>query len=55
MIRQARQCVETAQQEMEDYYEERSERWQESERGEALLARLQSVQEVKAALDELDA
>lgn len=55
LLRQALQGLETVQEEMESYYDQRSERWQESERGEALLERLQSVQEVKTALEELDA
>jgi hypothetical protein len=55
LIRQARRLVEAAAEEMEEYYEQRSERWQESEPGEALLERLQSVQEAKSALEEVGA
>jgi len=45
--------LETLQQEMQTYYEQRSEAWQESETGEALLERLQALQEVRTAMEEL--
>ena len=53
LLRQATRLVETTGQEMEEYYERRSERWQESERGEAFLERLEMLRETQAALEEL--
>jgi hypothetical protein len=53
LIRAASQFLETVQEEMEDYYEQRSESWRESERGEAFLERLQTIQETQAAIEEL--
>jgi hypothetical protein len=45
--------LQTVAAEMQQYYGERSESWQESERGEAFLERMQEVQEIQSALDEL--
>lgn len=53
LIRQASQLLGTVQEEMGAYYEQRSERWRESERGEALLERLEAIQETQAAVEEL--
>jgi len=53
LIRQATQLVETAQAEMQTYYDERSESWRESERGEEFDERLEAVQEAQHALEEL--
>jgi hypothetical protein len=53
LIRQASQLLQTVQAEMGAYYEERSENWQASERGEAFLDRLQAIQETQAAVEEL--
>jgi hypothetical protein len=36
------------QQETHDYYEQRSEAWQESDRGEALSERLQAIEDIAA-------
>lgn len=41
----ARAALETAQQEMQAYIEERSEEWQDSERGQALQERLEQIEE----------
>ena len=43
------------QQEMQDYYEQRSEAWQESERGETHQQRIEAVQEIIDALDAIEA
>jgi hypothetical protein len=43
------------QQEMQDYYEQRSEDWQESDRGEALSERLQAIEEAIAAVEDIAA
>jgi hypothetical protein len=39
--------------EMEIYYDQRAETWQESERGEAFLETMESVTEVAEALTEI--
>jgi hypothetical protein len=39
--------------EMRTYFEERSESWQESERGEEFSARLDAIEEVCSSLEEL--
>ena len=43
------------QQEMQDYYEQRSEAWQESDRGEAMNERLQAIEEAIAAVEDIAA
>ena len=43
------------QQEMHDYYEQRSEAWQESDRGEAMNERLQAIEEAIAAVEDIAA
>jgi hypothetical protein len=53
LIRQASQHMETVHEEMRDYYEQRSESWRETERGEAFLERLQAVQEAHATVEDL--
>jgi hypothetical protein len=45
--------VEQLGQEMEVYYDQRSEAWQESERGEALGEMMESVAEIAEALSEV--
>ncbi len=46
MIGEARSLLERVTHEMERYYEERSERWQESERGEWFTETMESVDEI---------
>jgi hypothetical protein len=53
LIVQASLLLQTAHEEMQDYYDQRSEPWQTSERGEALLERLQALEELQSAVDEL--
>ena len=53
LARQAAVLLQTMQEEMQDYYAQRSETWRESERGEAFLERLEALQEVQAAVEEL--
>jgi hypothetical protein len=36
------------QQEMHDYYEQRSEAWQEPDRGEVMSERLQAIEDIAA-------
>jgi hypothetical protein len=49
----ARVLVEQVGEEMEAYYQERSEPWQESERGEQFRERLEEVQEALEGLQTL--
>ena len=53
MMVQACSMVETAIGEMEAYYEEKSEAWQDSERGERLSEKLESAQEIAALMRDL--
>lgn len=53
LLQQAHLALDATAEEMEEYYDERSEKWQEDERGEAFMARLEAVQEIMTALDEL--
>jgi hypothetical protein len=51
---QALAALETVRDEMREYYEERSEEWQESERGEEFSTRLDAVEEVVSSLGSLE-
>ena len=53
MIWQACTLLETVTAEMDDYYEERAERWKESERGEDFTERRESIEEVVTLLRDL--
>lgn len=53
LIRQSNLQLQTVLEEMQDYYDQRSETWQETERGEAFLDRLQSLQEAHSAVEDL--
>lgn len=53
MIAQACSMVETAIGEMEVYYEEKSEAWQDSERGGCLSEKLECTQEIAALMRDL--
>ena len=44
----------TMQTEMQDYCDERSETWQESERGEAMAEQLEALEEAISAVEALD-
>jgi hypothetical protein len=50
LTQQSARLLEMVAAEMHEYYDQRSERWQESERGEAFLERLQEVEELQTAL-----
>jgi hypothetical protein len=52
-VRQAQGLLELVEQEMQDYYGQRSESWQEAEKGEAFQERLDAVTEARESLDEL--
>lgn len=53
MRKQALSLLNQVVAEMEIYYDQRSERWQESEQGEAFLETMESVTEVAEALTEI--
>lgn len=53
MLRQALYLVEQAGREMEAYYDEKTESWQESERGEAFAEAMESAAEISSALSEI--
>ena len=53
MIRQARMLLETITVEMDACYEERSESWKDSERGENFTERLEPIEEAVALLRDL--
>lgn len=43
----------TVAQEMESYYDDRSDAWRESDRGDVFQARLEAVQEAKSVVEDL--
>jgi hypothetical protein len=51
MNQQALLLLQTVQEEMQDYYDERSDLWKESEPGETMAERLQMLQEAIAAVE----
>ena len=53
LSQQAQHLLEHLEAEMQEYYEQRSESWQESERGERHLEQQQLLQELQSALTEL--
>lgn len=53
LVNQAQHCLHSVEQEMRSYYEERSEAWQGSERGQSFEERLQAVQALLEGIDEL--
>jgi len=53
MIGQACTLLDSVAAEMESYHEERSENWQESERGELFSERMESVEEAAEALRDI--
>ena len=53
MIRQAGALLETITVEMDAYYEERTESWKESERGENFTERLESIEEILTLIRDL--
>lgn len=54
LIEQARTALETARNEMEGYVDERSEAWQEGERGEAMRERIDALDSVLSDIEELE-
>ena len=54
-MKQAGLILENISEEMRSHYQSRSERWQESERGEAFDERIQAVEELRESLQEIQA
>lgn len=54
LIQQAHGLLVMAETEMSAYYEGRTPTWQESERGEVFLERLEALQEAQSTVAELD-
>ena len=54
MIGQAHLLLQEASEQMQSYHDERSEQWQEGPKAEALLARLEHLQEAVAQLEEAE-
>ena len=53
MTRQALWLLQTMMDEMQAYYDDRSEAWQEGDQGEAFLERLQAIENAADAAQEL--
>ena len=54
MAAHARETLTTMQAEMQAYYDERSEQWQDSEKGEDFQRRLDALESVLSEMDALD-
>jgi len=53
LITQARTCLQTVQDEMQSYYYDRSDAWQEAERGLAFEERIELVEAAAQAIEDL--
>ena len=53
MIRNAHCLLDSVKNEMDRYYEEKSERWQESDRGERHAEMMESIEEIATMIEEL--
>lgn len=54
LLVQARAAIGTAQEEMQAYFDDRSEEWQGGERGEALQERIDALEAILTDLEALD-
>ena len=54
MIEQAQALLSAATEEMQTYHDDRSEQWQESDRGAQFLDKLESLQETISQLQDID-
>lgn len=52
-IAEAQRLLEVVQQEMQEYYDQRSETWQEGEKGDAFQERLDAIADVAAQIGDL--
>ena len=53
LISQARTCLQTVQDEMQNYFDDRSDAWQEGERGLAFEERIELVETATQAVEDL--
>jgi hypothetical protein len=53
MIRQSRSLLECVNEEMESYYHDRSELWQESERGDTFIETMELIEAVISLMEDL--
>jgi hypothetical protein len=53
MVGQALALLETITVEMDSYYEERTEGWQDSERGESFTERMESIEDIVTLIRDL--
>ena len=53
LVRQATLLLQTVQEEMQAYHDDRSESWQESERGECFREELEALQAAQSAVEEV--
>ena len=53
MLGMAHSLLESASQEMDTYYEERSEEWQASERGERFAELMEPIQQMAVSMEDL--
>jgi hypothetical protein len=54
LIEQARAALETARDEMQAYFDDRSETWQDGERGEAMQERLDALDAILSDMDGIE-
>ena len=54
MVKNAKAALNTAIEEMQAYYDERSERWQESERANQMLQNIEELQEIVSNFDTIE-
>lgn len=54
MLEQAQRLLSQASAEMQDYHDQRSEQWQEGSQAEALLTRMEHLEEAVAQLQEAE-
>jgi hypothetical protein len=54
MQKQATETLQAMHEEMQGYHEERTEEWQESEKGEALQTRLDALESIITDLDTIE-
>jgi hypothetical protein len=53
LTQQARAALQTTLDEMQDYFDQRSENWQEGDKGLAVQDRLEALEEILGLVDEL--
>lgn len=54
LLATARAALQTAQEEMASYHDDRSETWQQSERGEAIAAHIEALENLIDGLDAIE-